>query len=737
MRYFSPREIVKRVSLSGLAVALVLGLLGVGLSLDVGVAFSQAQGFKVGWVLPTQPNEGRVGLRITLANLELTNQGTQPWPKSGNSQLRLAYRWFTADNSKPLDPKNKDNGYEELRADLPQDIPTGGRVLYPQFLVSAPTAPGDYWLHVDLVQGTDGWLSGKDSPDLNFKVTIKPKDVTPPTTKMTTLPIYTNSTSFTVNWEGSDEENGSGLASFDVQYKIAGDADWHDWLLGTSVTSARFQAENGKLYLFRSRAIDRAGNLGKYPDNEQASTRVDSLPPSAKVEALPTISPSTFLVRWSSYDNLSGAAGALCDVQYREGSSGSWTDWQLGSSVGAALFRGEAGKTYAFRARAVDYAGNQGDYPNDAQSSTSISAPLNNLFSPAATEPISGTTAITNTPQSAIFPLAVKSGENSAGTTTIMVYNPGQDPLNVFVRFNDRAGAPITTTVNNQPHTVTPDEATALARVETVLKTVPPGGTINVWAGVVTPANYNGWVEVRASGAFQASEVRLPAVGAGLAVQYAPATPATQLYLPYVKKSDPLSSSFINLANPNPTATEFTITYYDAGSGNALATDKRTLPRYGSTRIPASGIATADPNVRFSGTAVISSSMALAATVETSLEDGTALTYPALITASQVAPQLPIYRQVDGVTTSLLVQNVVKDAAVVKIEYLNSNGEVVATREQSVPGFGRLTAWQGDVQELSDGFTGKVRVSTNSPNSALAVTVVGAGPGMQGRPFIP
>ncbi len=734
MRYISPKQIWLQVSSYGLALVMLLSLFGVSFGLSGRVVYSQAQPLKVEWKIPTTPTDGRVGLRLTINNLELANVGTQPWPKAGTSQLRLAYRWFNADNKQPLDPKNKDNGYEELRADLPQDIPTGGRLLYPQFLVGVPSAAGDYWLHIDLVQGANGWLTDKGSPDVNFKVAIKAKDTAPPTTRVLPLSVYTNSTVFPVSWEGKDEDNGSGLVSYDVQFKAAGDTDWRDWLLGTTSTGSQFVGENGKLYLFRSRAVDRAGNLGKYPDNEQASTRVDSLPPSARVEVLPGQSSEVFLVRWSSFDNVSGSVGALADVQYREGSNGAWTDWLQGNSVGSGLFKGQVGKSYSFRVRAIDYAGNQGDYSPEAQAGTTVAASLNTLFALQPSLTLTSTTAgAPPAPQSAFFPVAVKAGENGTGTTTVLVYNPGQDPLDVFVRFNDRAGAPITTTVNNQSQPVSPDAATGLARVETILRTVPPGGTINVWAGLVPPGSYNGWVEVRSAGTFEASAVRQPSNG--LPVQYAAAAANRQLYLPYVKKADPLSSSFINLANTTATPAELTITYYDGNSGNVLATDKRTMPRFGSTRVAVSGVATADPNLRFSGSAIISSSVALAASVETPLEDGSPLSYPALITATQVAPQLPVYREVNDVTTSLLVQNTGKDTVTFKVEYLNDKGEVVVSRDLSLPGYARLLSWQGDIKELADGFSGKVRVSTITANGTLAVTVVGAGAGLKGKAF--
>ncbi|HEX2914810.1 MAG TPA: fibronectin type III domain-containing protein [Chloroflexia bacterium] len=821
MRYSRPGETISKLIGLGLTVVFVSGLFVMGLNLTGGTALSQAQSLKASWNLSNPPTEGRVGLRLSITNLELANDGTQAWPKAGPNQIRLGYRWFGADN-KPLDPKNKDNGYDELRADLPQDIPPGGRLIYPQFLVAVPNAAGDYTLHIDLVQGNNSWLADKGSPDLSFKVTVRAKDTTAPTTTVLTLPLYETATSFTVKWQGKDEDNGSGLSSFDIQYKVAGESDWRDWLLNTNATSALFTGDNGKLYLFRSRATDHAGNAGKYPDNEQASTRVDSLPPSARVEILPEKSPEVFLVRWSSFDNVSVSATALCDVQYREG-NGPWTDWQIGTSVGSALFQGEAGKAYSFRARATDYAGNIGDYSAEAQATTTVAPALDTLtgaspvmtnstsaggnatVTPGATTPAGTTAAATTaagsttsaatteattteagttaasttvaattpaattsaattpaatasttatvtgtpsatitatagastpaagTPQSAFFPLAVKLGENGTGTTSIMVTNPGTTPLDVFVRFNDRGGAPVSTTTNNQEQPVSNDAAAGLARVETVLKTLQPGETVNVWAGVVPPPNFNGWVEVRAAGNFQAYAVRVPATGR--AVQYASASAGKQLYLPYIKKADPLTSSYVNLANTTATPADYTITYYDGASGNVVATEKRSLPRYGSARIAVGGISTSDPGLKFSGSATITSNTALTASVENMLEDGTPTTYPAAIAASQSGVELPVYREADGITTAVLIQNTGKDSVSFKLEYLDDKGTVLASKDQSLAGYARLSAWQGDVKDLPSGYSGKVRVTTSAATNPLVVTVLGASSELKNRQF--
>src|SRR4051794_20371989 len=115
------QSFLKNLPGCGLSVFSLLVVLAAGLLVSGGSAYSQAQTFKVTWNLANPPTEGRVGLRLGINNLELTNSGSQTWPRAGADQIRLAYRWFGADN-KPLDP----NTYDDLRSDLPQDIPPGG-----------------------------------------------------------------------------------------------------------------------------------------------------------------------------------------------------------------------------------------------------------------------------------------------------------------------------------------------------------------------------------------------------------------------------------------------------------------------------------------------------------------------------------------------------------------------------------------------------------------------------------
>jgi len=68
-----------------------------------------------------------------------------------------------------------------------------------------------------------------------------------------------------------------------------------------------------------------------------------------------------FWVGWSGSDAASGIASY--DVQYRDGSAGSWNDWLLGTTESSTRFVGDDGHTYYFQSRARDWAGNVGTYP--------------------------------------------------------------------------------------------------------------------------------------------------------------------------------------------------------------------------------------------------------------------------------------------------------------------------------------------------------------------------------------
>lgn len=91
-----------------------------------------------------------------------------------------------------------------------------------------------------------------------------------PTGDVQTLPAYTKDVAL-VTWGGNDP-GGSGIQTYDVQYKDGAGGAWTDWVIGSANTSATFNGTVGHTYYFRARATDRAQNVGVYPTSEDAQT---------------------------------------------------------------------------------------------------------------------------------------------------------------------------------------------------------------------------------------------------------------------------------------------------------------------------------------------------------------------------------------------------------------------------------------------------------------------------------
>jgi uncharacterized repeat protein (TIGR01451 family) len=144
----------------------------------------------------------------------------------------------------------------------------------------------------------------------------------------------------------------------------------------------------------------------------------DCLPPIARVGSLPHfVTSSTFSVEWPGHDTWSGIADY--DVQYREGYGGEWVEWLAGTPAISAVFSGQAGQTYFFRARARDRAGNVGSYGDEewGQSFTSVlptpspvlvtSRKLAVPPNPVLGRPVTYTMLLSNTGNSAAVSLAL------------------------------------------------------------------------------------------------------------------------------------------------------------------------------------------------------------------------------------------------------------------------------------------------------------------------------------------
>ena len=107
--------------------------------------------------------------------------------------------------------------------------------------------------------GTDEM--GTVEPVHNVPVNV---DATRPSASVDMLPDAVDATTFAVSWSGSDN-GGSGIASYDVQYRDGLLSPWRDWLTNTTGTVATFTgAQRGHVYYLQARARDVAGNVQQY-----------------------------------------------------------------------------------------------------------------------------------------------------------------------------------------------------------------------------------------------------------------------------------------------------------------------------------------------------------------------------------------------------------------------------------------------------------------------------------------
>ena len=245
------------------------------------------------------------------------------------------------------------------------------------------TSPG--WVEWDVTALTKQWLSGSrpndgviiqgdespgehqrafwsrnagggDHPQLVVDYTEAIVDTRPPESRIThPSNSYQLSATFNVRWEGTDNSGGSGIDYYDVQFREAGQA-WQNWLLQTRSKQASFTGQNGKTYEFRVRAVDLAHNAESYPNDAEARTTVDTVPPVVNVAPLAAFQSSTsFPLSWSGTDGESGISHY--DVQLRYGVQ-PWQDWLQNLNQTSVQASAADGAPIAFRVRAADRAGN-------------------------------------------------------------------------------------------------------------------------------------------------------------------------------------------------------------------------------------------------------------------------------------------------------------------------------------------------------------------------------------------
>jgi len=124
--------------------------------------------------------------------------------------------------------------------------------------LSPALADGDRWFHLRTRDNAGNWTSTIHYGP--FKIdAAKPTGSVKSPAKVKTA---AKTARVRVSWSGSD--SGSGVKTYDVGYRIGKRGRWKSWKTGATALRARFTAKTGKIYYFRARAKDAAGNTGAW-----------------------------------------------------------------------------------------------------------------------------------------------------------------------------------------------------------------------------------------------------------------------------------------------------------------------------------------------------------------------------------------------------------------------------------------------------------------------------------------
>jgi hypothetical protein len=124
-------------------------------------------GFKVEFGKHDIPTEMIVDQTIS-PEVAIKNASSKTWPNKpdprGRNAVNFSYHW--------LDRKRQMVVFDGLRTPLPRDLNPGESVTL-RALIRAPEKPGEYLLHVTLVQEAVAWFSDRDGGHVLISVSVK------------------------------------------------------------------------------------------------------------------------------------------------------------------------------------------------------------------------------------------------------------------------------------------------------------------------------------------------------------------------------------------------------------------------------------------------------------------------------------------------------------------------------------------------------------------------------------
>ena len=202
-------------------------------------------------------------------------------------------------------------------------------------------------------------------------------DDSPPTTVLTAgLPKYgsyvKSNTVFYLNATDAGH-----VDSYMIYYRVWWNGAWSSWVNGTWDQDLTFTLSEECTHYIEYYARDRLGNEETH-HNE--TFYVDNTGPTVTMDSLSAFNNNNFTVSWSGTDIKSGVKSYT--VQYKENTTGNWTDWLTNVSYTSATWdidNTTEGCTVYFRALAVDNLGNIGSFSSNVSTTKDTTKPISTV----------------------------------------------------------------------------------------------------------------------------------------------------------------------------------------------------------------------------------------------------------------------------------------------------------------------------------------------------------------------
>ena len=202
-------------------------------------------------------------------------------------------------------------------------------------------------------------------------------DDSPPTTVLTAgLPKYgsyvKSNTVFYLNATDAGH-----VDSYMIYYRVWWNGAWSSWVNGTWDQDLTFTLSEECTHYIEYYARDRLGNEETH-HNE--TFYVDNTGPTVTMDSLSAFNNNNFTVSWSGTDIKSGVKSYT--VQYKENTTGNWTDWLTNVSYTSATWdidNTTEGCTVYFRALAVDNLGNIGSFSSNVSTTKDTTKPTSTV----------------------------------------------------------------------------------------------------------------------------------------------------------------------------------------------------------------------------------------------------------------------------------------------------------------------------------------------------------------------